>query len=176
MRTHGEAPDMSVRKKLPRDGGAAADQRVWDKNRRRRRGLQGRPQKAPLVRSLLFEWFSVLRRSVAVRIPPKLVMMKASALVEDYVKECLVRGVKPDPPMVTSKWLRAWMRQYRASLRRPNRKYKVPMVVLQERLVIFWTSLARLRAFVQLTKGHDPHMDNIDQSPYHRNEAGSQGA
>ena len=176
MRTHGEAPDVSVRQKLPRDGGAATDRRVWDKNRRRRRGLQGRPQKAPLVRSLLFEWFSVLRRSVAVRIPPKLMMMKASTLVEDYVKECLVRGVKPDPPMLTSKWLGAWMRQYRVSLRRPNRKYKVPMLVLQERLVIFWTNLARVRTAVLLLKGHDPHMTNIDQSPYHRNEAGSQGA
>ena len=30
---------------------------------------RGRPQKASVVRGLLFEWFSVLRNSVAARIP-----------------------------------------------------------------------------------------------------------
>ena len=48
--------------------------------------------------------------------------------------------------------------------------------VLQERLAIFWANIARVRKFIQLTKGYDPHMTNIDQSPYHKNEAGSQGA
>ncbi len=42
-----------------------------DKLRRRRSGLQGRPQKAPVLRGLLFKWFSVLRNSVAARIPPE---------------------------------------------------------------------------------------------------------
>ena len=149
---------------------------MWDAQRRRRRGLQGRPQKAAVVRGLLFEWFSVLRNSVAVRIPPKLVMVKAAQLVQDYVKECLLRGVQPDPPKITSHWLRGWKRQYRVSLRRPNRKYKVPRHVLEERLAIFWINLARVRCFIQLAKGYDPHMTNIDQTPYHKNEAGSQGA
>ena len=79
---------------------------MWNDQRRRRRGLQGRPQKAAVVRGLLFEWFSVLRNSVAVRIPPKLVMVKAAQLVQDYVKECLLRGVQPDPPKITSHWMR----------------------------------------------------------------------
>ena len=68
------------------------------------------------------------------------------------------------------------MRQYRVSLRRPNRKYKVARHVLEERLAIFWINLARVRCFIQLAKGYDPHMTNIDQTPYHKNEAGSQGA
>jgi hypothetical protein len=168
--------DKEVWRKLPRDGGWGKNGPTWDSLRRRRRGLQGRPQKAPLVRSLLFEWFSVLRNSVCTRIPPKLVAMKASTLVEDYIKECLQRGVKPDPPMITSHWMRGWMRQFRVSLRRPNRKYKVPLPVLEERLVIFWLNLARLRRFIQLMKGHDPSMTNLDQSPYHKNESGSQNA
>ncbi len=175
-RETGGAPVKGVWRKLPRDCGWGKDGPTWEKLRRRRRGQQGRPQKAPLVRSLLFEWFSVLRNSVCTRIPKKLVTMKASTLVEDYIKECLQRGVKPDPPMINSHWMRGWMRQHRVSLRRPNRKYKVPLPVLEERLVIFWLNLARLRRFIQLMKGYDPSMTNLDQSPYHKNESGSQNA
>ena len=119
---HGSLPDAKVRKKLTRDSGYGKGAAVWNDQRRRRRGLQGRPQKAAVVRGLLFEWFSVLRNSVAVRIPPKLVMVKAAQLVQDYVKECLLRGVPPDPPQITSHWMRGWTRQYRVSLRRPNGK------------------------------------------------------
>ena len=68
----------------------------------------------------------------------KLVMVKAAQLVQDYVAECLRRGVQPDPPSLHSHWLRGWRRQYRVSLRRPNRKCKVPRHVLEERLAIFW--------------------------------------
>ena len=41
----------------------------------------GRPQKAAVVRGLLFEWFSVLRKGGAARIPLKLVMVKAAQFV-----------------------------------------------------------------------------------------------
>ena len=128
---HGSLPDASMAKKLTRDCGYGEGGEVWDKLRRRRRGLQGRPQKAPVVRELLFEWFSVLRNSVAARIPLKLVMVKAAQLVEDYVAECLRRGVQPDPPSLHSSWLRGWRRQYRVSLRRPDRKYNVASQVLE---------------------------------------------
>ena len=102
----GSLPDAKVRKKLTRDRGYGKGGPVWNDQRRRRRVLQGRPQNAVVVRGFLFEWFSVLRNSVAVRIPPKLVMVKAAQLVQDYVKECLLRGVQPDPPKITSHWLR----------------------------------------------------------------------
>ena len=57
---HGGLPDAVVRKKLTRDSGCGKGGAVWNDQRRRRRGLQGRPQKAAVVRGLLFEWFSVL--------------------------------------------------------------------------------------------------------------------
>ena len=161
----GSLPDENVRQKLIRDIGYGNGGAVWDAQRRRRRGLQGRPQKAAVVRGLLFEWFSVLRNSVAVRIPPKLVMVKAAQLVQVYVKECLLRGVQPDPPKITSHWLRGWKRQYCVSLRRPNRKYTVPKHVLEERLAIFWTNLARVRRFIEMAKGYDIHMTSVDQTP-----------
>ena len=72
--------------------------------------------------------------------------------------------------------MRGGKRQYRVSLRRPNRKYKVSKHVLEERLAIFWTNLARVRRFIQMAKGYDPHMTSVDQPPYHKNEVGGQGA
>ena len=101
----------------------------------------GGPQKAAVVRRLFFEWFSVLRNSVAVRIPPKLVMVKAAQFVQDYVKECLLRGVQSGPPEIISHWLRGGKRQYRVCLRCPNRRYKAPRHVLEERLASFWIHL-----------------------------------
>ena len=102
-------------------------------------------------------------------------MVKAAQLVQDYVKECLLRGVQPDPRKITSHRMRGWMRQYRVSLRRPNRKYKVPRHVLEERLAIFWINLARVRRFIQLVKGYDPHMTNIDQPPPTKMRLGAKG-
>ena len=154
-------------KKITRDCGGR-DAPVSLKVRRRRKGMQGRPEKAPIIKELLFEWFSVLRNSVCTRISPKFVMLKASTLVDDYVKECLKKGVAPDPPRITNHWLSSWKRRYRLSLRRPNRKYKVPLAVLEERLQAFWLNLARVRKFVQMMKGYDPAMSNCDQSPYHK--------
>ena len=44
----------------------------------------------------------------------------------------------------------------------------------KERLRIFWTMIYKLRKLVVLAKGYDPDMRNLDQRPFHVNEAGSQ--
>ena len=45
LREHGEAPEFAIANKLPRDSGYGKGGAVWNDQRRRRRGLQGRPQK-----------------------------------------------------------------------------------------------------------------------------------
>ena len=62
----------------------------------------------------------------------------------------------------------------RISSRRPNRKFKVPRWILAERLEVFWIDVAKLRKLILLHFGYDPKCRNIDQSPFHKNEAGSQ--
>jgi hypothetical protein len=133
-------------------------------------------KKAPIVRELLWEWFSALRFSVLARIPRTVLELKAKQQVQEYVLQTLTAGGVPKPPMVAGKWLRDWEIEYRVSLRRPNRKYKVPKKVLEERLQVFWLNLARIRTLAQLVLGHDLECINLDQSPFHMNEAGSQGA
>ena len=61
-------------------------------------------------------------------------------------------------------------------MRAPNRKYKVPKWLLEERLIIWWLNLARVRALCICVFGYDPEMENWDQTPFHRNEVGSQNA
>ena len=65
--------------------------------------------------------------------------------------------------------------EYRISDRVPNRKFKVPRWVLAERLQIFWLVKAKLTMLVKLHFGYEPDCRNVDQSPFHRNEAGSKG-
>ena len=158
LREHGEAPEFAIANKLPRDSGYGKDGPVQESHRYRHLLNQGRPFKAPMIREALFEWFSYLRVSTAckVRVPRKLVQLKASALAEEYTRECLLRGVKPDPPLINSHWIRRWMRQFRISLRRPNKRYKVPLAVLQERLQIFWLNLVRLRTFIRMVSATTP--------------------
>ena len=60
------------------------------------------------------------------------------------------------------------------SMRKPNRKYKVPKAVMAERLEIGWLNVARIRALCLAEFGYDPEIENWDQSPFHHNESGSQ--
>ena len=131
--------------------------------------------KAPLVRTQLFEWFSVMRHSVKTRIPAKVLEVKAKQITQDYVTASLLNGIKPDPPTINAKWLKRWQMEYAVSLRKPNRKYKVPKKVLEDRLQTFWKNIARLRAAAIKLLGYDLDFINMDQSPFHMNEAGSVG-
>ena len=166
-------------KSLPRQSGKARF--VRDTFRRRGRGKQGEHlKKAPIVREMLFEWFSVLRHSidtkVMTRFPPKLVELKAKELIVSYVEACFKNGLTPNPPVVTGKWLAEWRYEYRVSFRKPNRKFKVPKHVLESRLEIFWLNVYRIRKLAVLVLGYDVEFENMDQSPFHMNEAGSQNA
>ncbi len=89
--------------------------------------------------------------------------------------ESLLRGLKPQSVKLTSKWWTGWQRDYGLSMRKANRKYKVPKAVMGERLEIGWLNCARVRALCLATNGYDPEMENWDQSPFHHNESGSCG-
>ena len=69
-----------------------------------------------------------------------------------------------------------WLCDYGLTMRAPNRKYNVPKQVLEEHLVIGWCNLVRVRTLCEDCHGYDPEMENWDQSPFHRNEVGSQNA
>ena len=147
-----------------------------DSKRRRCNGA-GRRRSCVAVREMLATWYSIVRHSVNVKImcrfPKKVLLVKATMLQQDYYASCLKNNVEPERVQVDNKWLKSFLNEYRLVVRKPNRKFKVPRVVLAERLKIFWLETAKLRKLVQLTFGYDPKFRNVDQSPFHGNEAGS---
>ena len=163
---------------------------VTARGKRVRRDGGGRPSYAPMIREQLFEWFIAMRysidwkaldqqrsrggRKVLGRFPRRLLLAKLHELMEAYCYECIINGVKPQVFNPDSRW---WMRfeaDTGLSLRCPNRKYKCPKFILEERLELWWITLFRIRALCVALFGYDPEMENWDQSPFHNNESGSQ--
>ena len=79
----------------------------------------------------------------------------------------------PEHVEIDGGWVNRLLAEYRLSSRVPNRKFKVPRDVLADRLRRFWIALFRIRKLILLKFGYLPKMRNLDQSPYHGNEAGS---
>ena len=144
----------------------------------------------PWVRQELYEWFVRIRYSVdwrAVsriyggktclgRFARKMLKNNVIQLQRDYLHNCLLRGVKATAFVPDSQWFTRWQAECGVSMRKPNRKYKVPKAVLAERLEICWLNVARVRALCLAAHGYDPEIENWDQSPFHNNESGSANA
>ena len=102
------------------------------------------------------------------------VLTKAKQLQCECLAECVKHNVIPEHVDVNHRWLNRLLATYRIPSWRPNRKFKVPRTILMQRLEIFWIVTARLRTMVMVHFGYDPTFKNIDQQPFHQNEAGSQ--
>ena len=129
------------------------------------------------IRECLIELYGIIRHSVntkiMVRFPKKVLLVKAVMLQQEYLSLCIQRKIPIQPVQITGKWLNTVLRVNRISDRLPNRKFKVPRWVLGERLEIFWLIVFKLRLLIKLVFGYDPDAKNVDQSPFHGNEAGS---
>ena len=175
-----------------RAGSGGSLQLQMGKRRQRERRFQGRPVACPWLRQALFQWFATMRYSIdwnrvraslrsggarksLARFTRRLVRQKARQLLQDYCYQCLMQAQKLVSVKLTARWFRNWEAEYGLSMRKANRKYKVPKAVMAERLEIGWCNCARVRALCLAIHGYDPEMENWDQSPFHNNESGSQG-
>jgi len=76
-----------------------------------------------------------LRRKKIARFTQHVVKAKASEIMCMYLKARMAAGViKVEQVELSSRWFSQWRHEYGLSLRRPNRRYKVPKAVLAERL------------------------------------------
>ena len=158
--------------------------------RKRRAGAQGQPSLCPLIREQLFEWWQGMRYSIdwkgleamnrirgrkcLTRFPRSVLKAKTMELMAAYCAECLLHGLTVKMFKLSSQWFKCWEREYGLTMRMPNRKYKVPKYVLEERMRLWWITLFRIRALCVAVNGYDPEMENWDQSPFHNNETGAQ--
>ena len=91
-----------------------------------------------------------------------------------YIASAAVLGRPSDVPHITHKWLQCFRQCYHISLRLPNKRWKVPRDVFEQRLRIMWMNLIRVRYWILLATGEEPEaIGNFDQKPFHVNESGS---
>ena len=172
-------PNAKHKNKTPRVGAQYWKHQLhFARDWERRRGIgAGRHTNQCVVRQMLMEWWGIIRHSVdvkiMVRIPKKVLLVKAQMLQEEYFASCLRNRVEPERVSINPRWLNTVLLQNRIVHRRPNRKFKVPRWVLAERLEIFWIDIHCLRKLIWLHFQYLPVIRNIDQSPFHKNEAGS---
>ena len=151
----------------------AVDSGVKRSMRIRNVGLQGRPAKAHMLRDGVWDWFVSIRSAVAVRIPPKLVIVQAKALATDMIKQMEKTGLWIDIPKIDKNWLQRWKKHYGVSLRKPNRRFKCSKGKLLGRLKAMWVTTVRLRALAKFTLKRDLVCEGYDQKGLHMNEGGS---
>jgi hypothetical protein len=145
---------------------------VGSSGRRRMPGA-GRPHKAAGLREELFEWFLSVRGTCGTRMPVSALAAAARNLRRSMMAAALRLKRRVPFPQITSAWLLRWRHDYQVSLRLPNRRWKVPLHVLQERVECTWLNLIRVRRLCQLVFGYDPEIEGFDQKPMHFNESGS---
>ena len=130
---------------------------VPEKKRRRFHGLQGDHSiKAPVLRAELFRWFCSMRGLIKGRLPLHILANKALSLRMACIVSALENSLKPRVPKIMgTNWLLNWRKEYCVSLRRPNKRWKVPRPVLLQRLRIMWLNVIRLRTLALLIFGYD---------------------
>ena len=141
----------------------------------RRRGMQGAPVKCGPLREELFAWFVDIRGSLATRISPRFVLMKAKELADIIVKEQVRTKHFTDMPVIDHNWLSRWKRDKGVCFRKPNLRFKVSKSVLLQRVKATWLNILRVRAFAVRVLGRDlvDSFYGIDETPIHFNENGS---
>ena len=137
-----------------------------------------------MVRQQLFEWFIALRYSIdwarwnkdcrssgdhksIGRFPRSLLRSKVKQLLADYLRACFNAGAKAVGFNPTGRWFKEWECDYGLSMLQPNRKFKVSRHVQDERVMLWWISVYRVRALCLALFGYDPEMENFDLSLIH---------
>ena len=124
----------------------------------------------PVIREKLFEWFVDVRERLRVRIPRFLFRMKANDLYRKYLEACDQNGDKAVKLAFSNSWIAGWMLQYRVSLRKPNKRFKLSFHDRKRRIVQFVANILRIRHFCVQNYNYDPPIISADQMPLHRLE------
>ena len=88
-----------------RVGRTSASRLLPNRMLRRRRGLQGSPVKCSMLRDELFAWFVDIRASLATRISPRFVLLKARQIADVIVSEQVRTKAFVAMPKINAAWL-----------------------------------------------------------------------
>ena len=68
-------------------------------------------------------------------------------------------------------WRKKWMKDYKISLRKPNKRYALSREVRKRRVLNFLKNIYRVRSYFIKTHGKEPAIISADQMPLHRLES-----
>jgi len=128
-----------------RVGRTSASRLLPNRMLRRRRGLQGAPVKCSILRDELFAWFVDIRASLATRISPRFVLLKARQIADVIVEEQVRTKAFVAMPKINAAWLMRFKKDKGIVFRKPNLRYKVSRPVLLARVKATWCNLLRVR-------------------------------
>jgi hypothetical protein len=158
-----------------RVGRTSASRLLPNRMLRRRRGLQGAPVKCSMLRDELFAWFVDIRASLATRISPRFVLLKARQIADVIVQEQVKSKAFVAMPKINAAWLMRWKKDKGIVFRKPNLRFKVSRPVLLARVKATWCNVLRVRYLAAALIGSDlaDRCYGVDEKPIHFNESGS---
>ena len=131
----------------------------------------GRKPVAPEIREAAFQWFIDVRGGLKGRLPRKMFRMKCVELFQTWGET----QEQPCPTLEFSdRWIDSWMKEYRVSLNKPNKRFALSQTERVVRLLEFLKNIWRIRHYFNVRYGKEPVVINGDQMPLHRNETSSQ--
>ena len=138
-----------------------------------RRGTAGRPKSIPELRVALFNWVVDVRDTLKGRLPLQLLRQKCDQLYDNYKAKCHEVEIQPEQLTFSNRWVSDFCKEYRLSLKKPNKRFKLDYVTRKRRIVQFIQNILRIRVFFMKTYKTDIVIWSSDQMPLHRNASAS---
>ena len=134
----------------------------------------GKPRHAVEVRQALFSFFIDVRTSLKGRLPRSILISKAKQIYEEYCDIKRQGGEEPDQLQFTNRWLNEWCKEYRISLKHPNKRFSISNVDRKRRIIQFLKNVWATRYWWLAKYKCEPAIISADQMPLHRNESSGQ--
>ena len=134
----------------------------------------GRKKSVPEVRKAMYDWFIDIRSSLKARLPKSMFKVQCKVFYEQWLSQ-QEKEVPEEKKIVFSNWwIRGWMQEYNASLRKPNKRFQIKQADREERIFEYLKNIWTVRKFFIDNFGLDPPIINGDQMPLHRSKSASQ--
>ena len=110
----------------------------------------GRKTRVTNIRDSLFEWFVDVRTSLKAWLPKKMFLLKCKELYTTWLgqQSDVVQAEHEKRYVMFSKmWLKGWMRDYKVSLRHPNKRFNIKQGDRVERIEEYLKNVWMVKVF-----------------------------
>ena len=122
----------------------------------------------------MFEWFINVRGVLKGRLPKKMFRTKCQQVYSEWLKQQPEPIPEEEQLKFSKNWIQDWMKEYKVSLRKPNKRFVIKNQDLIIRIKDYLQNILAVRKYFLDTYGVDPPIINGGQMPLHRNENAGQ--